>query len=72
MSRALRRHHYRRLQKKRQHYWSGTKYMTPRKLGMVVSTPHPCSCMGCGHQRYWFGPTIQERRVKRILGEVDV
>jgi hypothetical protein len=21
-----------------------------------------CSCMGCGHQRYWFGPTIQERR----------
>lgn len=21
-----------------------------------------CSCMGCGHQRWWFGLTMQERR----------
>ncbi len=36
--------------------------MSPGKLGVVARTPHPCSCEGCGNQRFWYGPTMQERR----------
>ena len=60
MSRDIRRHHYARLKKKRQYYWyagnrdifgTGRSVLSPRALGMVVSTPHPCSCLSCGNQR---------------------
>lgn len=69
MARALRRHHTRRLKAKRRVYWGhhrGGAYAlewTARQLGMVVATPHPCSCLGCGNERRWTGErTVQERR----------
>lgn len=64
MRRELRRYHYRRLQRKRKHYWFGKEIpMTPKQLGMVVSTPHPCSCLGCGNPRKHLNEkTVQERR----------
>lgn len=71
MSRAIRRHHYRRLQKKRKSYWGGSfgtktevRYMHTEayRLGVLVSTPHPCSCIGCGNKRRIEGPSMQERR----------
>lgn len=64
MKTAIRRHHYRRLQKKRSRYWFGREIkMSPRQLGLVVATPHPCSCLGCGNLRKHIGEkTIQERR----------
>ncbi len=33
---------------------------TPRFIGRAGTTRCPCSCMGCGHQRKWWGPTLQE------------
>jgi hypothetical protein len=63
---VIRRHHYKRLQKTRSNYWFGheTKH-TLRESGMVVSTPHPCSCPGgCGNPRTLKGEkTIQEKRI---------
>lgn len=59
--RALRRHHYRRLQAKRKNYWFGNH--TPRESGMIATTPHPCSCLGCGNLRkHCNQKTVQERR----------
>jgi len=62
--RAIRRHHYRRLRKKRRRYWFGQEGQhDSRSLGMVVTTPHPCSCRGCGNPRkHENQKTIQERR----------
>lgn len=64
MNSAIRRHHYKRLQKARSDFWFGseTKH-TPRESGMIVSTPHPCSCLGCGNLRKHTGEKpVQERR----------
>jgi hypothetical protein len=70
--RAIRRHHYRRLQKARKNYWGcpirvyeafERPPMTNRELGIVANTPHSCSCTGgCGHMRQAYGPTRQELR----------
>ena len=61
MNSAVRRHHYRRLQKTRKNYWFGG--MDNKELGMIANTPHPCSCVGgCGHMRQMYGPTRQELR----------
>jgi len=72
-TRALRRHHYRRLQKTRQHYWGRdrdqqhTPPLTPRELGYVANTPHPCSCYLCGNPRRNFNEkTVQERRILEV------
>ncbi len=59
--RAIRRHHYQRLKKKRQHYWGNV--LNEDDLGFVVSSPHPCSCYMCGNPRKWFNEiSIQEKR----------
>lgn len=51
--RAVRREHVARLKKNRAGFW-GAKWsggMTPKQLGMVVHTPHLCSCYMCGNPR---------------------
>lgn len=66
MKRAIRRHHYQRLKRNRRAYWHVD--LTPREIGMVVTTPHPCSCAGgCGHQRKVYGPTVQEKRFSEVI-----
>jgi len=63
MKRAVRRHHYKRLKKKRQNYWG--KSLSAERIGFVVNTPHPCSCYLCGNPRKHFGQlTIQEIKQK--------
>lgn len=67
MKSAIRRHRYNRLKKKRLKYWGyGSKFsgqMTPKQIGMVVATPHPCSRICCGNPRKYFNElTIQEQR----------
>lgn len=71
--RAIRRHHYRRLQKTRRdaHYW-GRGYVDghlenhdwdPCNLGMVATTPKLISsCICCMNQRKVEGDTLAERR----------
>jgi len=65
--RALRRHHYDRIKKKRQYHWGyGRKerwvgwppaeageinFMSPRTAGIVINTPAPCSCSMCQNPR---------------------
>ncbi|MCM1513045.1 MAG: hypothetical protein NC112_08080 [Oxalobacter formigenes] len=56
---SVRRHHKRRIRKKRAHYCNG-------HIGKFVETPKMCSCWMCGNpRRYAKGKeqlTIQERR----------
>jgi len=68
---ATRRHHYRRIKKKRKWYWGGPvgtevgvryRHTEKGRLGMLASTPHPCSCIGCSNLRRICGPPRQERR----------
>ncbi len=61
--RAIRRHHYIRLKKKRKYYWGVGRELEADELGFVVSTPHPCSCYCCGNPRKWFLEiSTQEKR----------
>ena len=71
--RAVRRHHYQRLKKKREWYWGGpvgtevgVRYTQTEeeRLGALASTPHPCSCIGCANLRRIEGPPMQERRAE--------
>lgn len=69
--RAERRHHYRRLKKRRinQEYWGRVaqsdifRGWTKPQLGIAVDTPCICSCPGCGNPRKHFGEkTLAEVR----------
>ncbi len=68
--RALRRHHYARLKKNRQHYWGYGKAghreeeMPVAAQGVVVSSAKPCSCYICGNPRkYEKKRSLKERGV---------
>lgn len=52
--RAIRRHHIKRLKKKRFSYYQGGAASNDRILGIVTTTPKLCSCTGCGNPRKWF------------------
>jgi hypothetical protein len=60
MSRAERRHHAARLKLARRFYFNFDNRTDPRRLGMVLHTPTPCSCWMCGNPRRFVGPTIAE------------
>ena len=64
MNSAIRRYHYRRVQKARSDYWFGREIKhSPQQAGMIIATPHPCLCRGCGNPRkHEKRKTIQERR----------
>lgn len=34
----------------------------PRAMARFKEQPQICSCLGCGNQRKYYGPTMQERR----------
>ena len=53
--RAIRRHHYERLKRKRirdNHWYHGV--LSERWLGISINTPTPCSCWMCGNPRKYF------------------
>jgi len=61
-SRSLRRHHAKRLKKKRRDYRTA---FNERNLVKVVNTPKPCSCFMCGNPRRYYGEkTIQEQKAE--------
>jgi hypothetical protein len=60
-SRALKLHHAKRIKNNRKHYWGGTGKGL-RKLGILLNTPKPCSCMMCRNKRSYEGKTLQELR----------
>ncbi len=63
--RAIRRHHYQRLKRKRirNNYWLHNK--TNRQLGICINTPKPCSCFMCGNPRKYF----KENKRQEIIFE---
>ena len=71
-SRAFRRHeadrHMRRRLKedRNQHYddLDCPCWTDPKVMARFKEQPQLCSCHGCGNQRRYEGPTIQERRQK--------
>lgn len=73
MKAAIRRCHYRRLQKKRSGYWFGYEIKhSPRESGMIATTPHPCSRCCCGNPRKYFNEkTMQERRKFQRNGHTE-
>lgn len=73
MSRALRRHHAARLKQARRFLFSFDNRTDPRRHGMLLHTPTPCSCWMCGNARHYLGRTRQEllhlvRRAEEISG----
>ncbi|ATI65438.1 hypothetical protein EDWATA_02415 [Edwardsiella tarda ATCC 23685] len=62
-TRAERRHHMRRMKQRRRHD-NTVGDGCPKHLGRHYKTPCRCSCWMCGHQRYWYGPGMQERRAR--------
>ena len=72
-TRAWRRWQYQKRKMNRKHYWGGPvgteegvlyMYTEEERLGMLASTPHPCSCIGCADLRRILGPPMQERRAE--------
>lgn len=41
--------------------WWG-KNPDPVLVGIYATTPHPCSCLGCGNERKYSGVTLDEIR----------
>lgn len=66
--RAVRRHHRYRLKKNRRFHWGcDLSDRSDRIRGMLINTPTPCSCYGCGNQRHnpfapYQGKTLREVR----------
>jgi hypothetical protein len=75
--RAWRRHHRKRLLKKREKYWTtgwnsyfyGNEPPERKRVSRVVDTPKPCSCPACGNQRKHEGYTMQELRCSAFYDE---
>lgn len=72
MPRAVRRHHRQRLSKKRRFHWGlDMSLESEKRRGMIINTPTPCSCHGCGNPRKYkdspyHGLTMQE--IRCIIG----
>lgn len=64
MSRAIRRHHEKRLKAREKRKWSRWlgKPPTDKRVGMAYHTPCICSCHMCGNARHYHGATRQEIR----------
>jgi hypothetical protein len=67
---AYRRHHAARIRRNFRkivkHCWQSSVFhdagWVEHMVRRFARTRKPCSCRGCGNQRRWEGPTIQERR----------
>ena len=66
MHRALRRHHYRRLKRKRCHYYSGYGRHRDDVQGMLANTATLCSCSMCGNPRKYFGEKTRQEALATL------
>ena len=64
-SRAMNRHHKRRVWNKRRHYRTASAG-TPRAMGMAAITPKPCSCVMCCNPRHTNSSLTRQERRDRI------
>jgi hypothetical protein len=59
------RHMNRRLKEDRNQHYDDLDckcWHDPKAMARFKEQPQVCSCRGCGNQRRWEGPTMQERR----------
>jgi len=69
-SRALRRHHEKRVKTRVASYYGGYAAHDPRALGRLAHSRTPCSCFMCGNPRRYLGErTLQEWRADRRATE---
>ena len=55
MDQALRRHHRQRVKNNRKKYWTVFPHEeSPKRLGIITTTPCICSCWMCGNPRKFY------------------
>lgn len=65
--RQTQRHQSRRLKQDRNEHYNDLTcpcWTDPKAMARFKEQPQVCSCRGCGNQRRWEGPTLQERKAK--------
>jgi hypothetical protein len=57
-SRALRRHHEKRIKRRVEKYYGGVHRNDPRRIGQIARARKLCSCWMCGNPRRYFNEAI--------------
>ncbi|WCZ57118.1 hypothetical protein K15_053 [Salmonella phage Kenya-K15] len=67
MDRALRRHHRQRVKNNRKKYWTVFPHEeSPKRLGIITTTPCICSCWMCGNPRKYYGNSKAGMKISEI------
>ena len=64
--RALRRHHYQRLKRKRRDHYGGYGRHRTDAQGMLANTATLCSCWMCGNPRKYFGEVTRQETLTAL------
>lgn len=78
MDRALRRHHRQRVKNNRKKYWTVFPHEeSPKRLGIITTTPCICSCWMCGNPRKYYKnskagmKTSEIRKMKAMTSSIS-
>ncbi|AWN08709.1 hypothetical protein HOT33_gp048 [Escherichia phage Gostya9] len=78
MDRALRRHHRQRVKNNRKKYWTVFPHEeSPKRLGLITTTPCICSCWMCGNPRKYFKnskagmKTSEIRKMEALITDIS-
>lgn len=67
MDRALRRHHWQRVKNNRKKYWTVFPHEeSPKRLGIITTTPCICSCWMCGNPRKYYKNSKAGMKISEI------
>ncbi|URF91793.1 hypothetical protein [Escherichia phage EC148] len=67
MDRALRRHHRQRVKNNRKKYWTVFPHEeSPKRLGIIITTPCICSCWMCGNPRKYYKNSKAGMKISEI------
>lgn len=67
MDRALRRHHRQRMKNNRKKYWTVFPHEeSPKRLGIITTTPCICSCWMCGNPRKYYKNSKAGMKISEI------
>lgn len=77
MNRALRRHHRQRVKNNRKKYWTVFPHEeSPKRLGIITTTPCICSCWMCGNPRKYYKnskagmKTSEIRKMEAMIADI--
>lgn len=67
MDRALRRYHRQRVKNNRRKYWTVFPHEeSPKRLGIITTTPCICSCWMCGNPRKYYKNSKAGMKISEI------